>query len=170
MRSTEAHVDLDPGDRLDCEAEGRAVRLLAEAEPALSPPPAERAELAAGTRELLLVKLIASAATLALAAYGVETERKSVAIVGLAATALVAVVMALRARRSERARQELHLANERLRRRIAELDAFRLAVVQGFALIDERTHGRLTELMEEAGDELAELVDDALDDPSEEAR
>ena len=140
-------MDFDPGDPLDCEAGGRAVRLLAEAEPALSPPPAERAERTAGTRDLLLVKLIAIAATLAVAAYGVETGRRSVAIAGLAATALVALVMALRACRSERARQELHLANERLRRTIAELDAFRLAVAQGFALID-----------------------DALDDPSEEAQ
>jgi hypothetical protein len=88
----------------------------------------------------------------------------------LAATALVALVMALRVRRSERARQELHLANERLWRRNAELDAFQVAVVQGFALIDARTHGHLSELVEEAGDELAELIDDALDDPSEDAQ
>src|SRR6266536_12869 len=167
MRSTGAHVDLDPGDRLDSEAEEPAAHVLVGTEPTLPPRPADGAALPAGNREPLLVKLIAIAVTLAVAAYGVETERKSVAIVGLAATALVALVMALSARRSERARQELHRANERLRRRIAELDAFQVAVVQGFALIDERTHGRLIELVEEAGDELAELVDDALDDPSE---
>jgi hypothetical protein len=39
--------------------------------------------------------------------------------------------------------------------------------VQGFDVINERTQGRLKELVEEAGDELAALVDDALDDPTE---
>jgi hypothetical protein len=164
-------VDLDPIDRLDSEAEGPAVRMLAAGtEPALAPRPAERAASPAGTHELLLVKLIAIAVTLAVAAYGIETERKSVAIVALAATALVAAAVALRAHRSARAREELHRANERLQRTNAELHAFHLGVIQGFALIDERTHGRLTELVEEAGDELAELIDDALDDPSEGAK
>lgn len=106
-------------------------------------------------------------------------------MVGLAFTALVAVVMAVRARtairaevgsrhvsgralaKSERAREELRLANERLQRSNADLQAFQLAVVQGFDVIDERTQGRLKELVEEAGDELAALVDDALDDLTE---
>ena len=164
-------MDLDPIDRLDSEAEGPAVRMLAAGtEPALAPRPAERAALPAGTHELLLVKLIAIAVTLAVAAYGIETERKSVAIVALAATALVAAAVALRAHRSARASEELHRANERLQRTNAELHAFHLGVIEGFALIDERTHGRLTELVEEAGDELAELIDDALDEQSEDAQ
>lgn len=163
-------MDLDPVDRLDSEADESATHILAGPEPAFALRPVERAASSAGTRELLLVKLVALAVAVAVAAYGIETERTSVATLGLAATALVALVMALRVRRSERAREELDLANERLRRRNAELDAFQVAVVQGFALIDERTHGRLSELVEEAGDELAELIDDALDDPSEDAR
>ena len=68
---------------------------------------------------------------------------------------------------SERARAELRLSNERLQRRNADLRAFQLAVVQGFDVIDARTQGRLKELVEEAGDELAALVDDALADPTE---
>jgi Flp pilus assembly protein TadB len=163
-------VDLDPVDRLDAEADESATHMLAGHEPAFAPRPAERAASSAGTRELLLVKLVALAVAVAVAAYGIETERAGVAIIGLAASALVALVMALGVRRSERACQELHRASERLRRRNAELDAFQAAVVQGFALIDERTHGRLSELVEEAGDEFAELIDDALDDPSEDAR
>jgi hypothetical protein len=171
MRSTGARVDLDPSDRLDSEAEGPAVRMLAaRAESAVAPRPAERAALPAGTHELLLVKLIAIAVTLAAAAYGIETERKSIAIAALAATAVVAAAAALRAHRSARAREELHRANERLQRTNAELHAFHLAVIQGFALVDERTNGRLAELVEEAGEELAELIDDALDDPTEDAR
>jgi hypothetical protein len=133
----------------------------------------------------LPVALVSIASALALAVYGVETGRKSVAILGLALTALVAVVMAVRARtairaeirsrevcdralaKSEHAREELCLANERLQGRNADLQAFQLAVVQGFDLIDERTQGRLKELVEESGDELAALVDEALDDPTE---
>jgi hypothetical protein len=109
-------------------------------------------------------------------------------MVGFALTALAAVVLAAMARtatradirsrkvrdralaRSERAREELRRANERLKRRNADLQAFQLAVVQGFEVINERTQGRLQELVEEAGDELAGLVDDALDDPTEDAR
>jgi len=131
------------------------------------------------------VTLIANGLALGLAAYGVETDRKSLAMVGLAVTALVAVATAVGARKSirtgkhsrgaldralaesERARDELGVAHERLQRRTADLQAFQLAVVHGFDLIDERTQGRLTELVEEAGDDLAALVDDALDDPTE---
>jgi flagellar biosynthesis/type III secretory pathway M-ring protein FliF/YscJ len=131
------------------------------------------------------VTLVSIFSALAVAIYGVETGRNSVAMVGLAFTALVAVVMAVKARtairaeirsreacdralaKSERAREELRLATERLQRRNGDLQAFQLAVVQGFDLIDERTQGRLTELVEEAGDELAALVDDALDDPTD---
>jgi len=94
--------------------------------------------------------------------YGIETDAKSVALVGLAFTALVAVVMAVRAGTAIR-------ANERLRRRNADLQTFQLAVVQGFDWIDERTQGQLKELVEEASDELAALVEDALDDPTEAA-
>jgi hypothetical protein len=43
------------------------------------------------------------------------------------------------------------------------------AVLQGLDVIDERTQGRLWELFEETGDELAELVDEALDDRGRDA-
>lgn len=64
---------------------------------------------------------------------------------------------------SERARAELLVANEKLRRSNANLRRLHLAVAQGFDVLDERTEGRLRELVEQAGDELAELVDLALD-------
>lgn len=64
---------------------------------------------------------------------------------------------------SERARAALSTANEELQRRNVELRTLHIAVGEGFALIDERTRGRLRELVEEAGDDLAALVDDALD-------
>ena len=102
-------------------------------------------------------------------------------MVGLGASLAIAVAMALRARdsiraverssealdralaESEHARDELHIANAKLQRTNADLRTLQIAVTQGFNFIDERTHGRLRELVEEAGDELAALVDDTLD-------
>jgi len=101
---------------------------------------------------------------LGVATYGVETDRKSVAMIGLTATAGVAAAIAVSARKSIRAQNELHVANEELRQRNADLQAFQLALEQGFDVIDERTQGRLTELVEDVGDELAALVDETLDD------
>jgi hypothetical protein len=129
----------------------------------------------------------AIALALGVVTYGVVTNRSNVGMVGLAAACLTAVVMAVSACRSlrtaqrscellhraltesERARDELHVANQRLRRRNADLRASQRAVVQGLGLIDERTRGRLWELIEEAGGELAALVDETLDGPPEAA-
>lgn len=139
----------------------------------------------ARSRAVLLVTLIATALMLGVATYGVVTNRTNAATVGLAGTAVTAVAMAFSAgdsirtgerscelldralAESERARDELHVANAKLQRRNADLRALQLAVVQGFDLIDERTQGRLQELVEEAGDEFAALVDEALDGPTE---
>jgi hypothetical protein len=65
---------------------------------------------------------------------------------------------------SERARDELDVANQRLQRTNAELRTLQLAVAQGFNLIDERTQGRLRDLIEQAGDDLISLVDETLVD------
>jgi hypothetical protein len=64
---------------------------------------------------------------------------------------------------SERARAELLAANERLRRSNADLRRVQRHVAEGFAVLDERTDGRLRELVEQAGDELAALVDRIVD-------
>ncbi len=117
-----------------------------------------------GSPAVLLVTTIAMALALGVAMYGVETDRKSVAMIGLTATAGVAAAIAVSARKSIRAQNELHVANEELRQRSADLQAFQLALEQGFDVIDERTQGRLTELLDDVGDELAALVDEALDD------
>ena len=132
---------------------------------------------------MLLATLIAIALTLGVATWGVVTNRNSAAIVGLTAAAAAAVAMAFGARASireaagtsevldrtlaeaKRARDELLITNERLQRRNAELQALELAVEEGFDWIDERTQGRLRDLVEEAGDELAALVDEMLDAP-----
>ena len=186
MRATGARAEPDPVDQLDLEIRTGAAK-LARRERASSAHAPARAAPSLGPHSLLSVTLASYFVAIAVAIYGVEMGQKSVAMVGLAFTALIAVVMAVRActavraevrsrdvceralAKSERACEELHLANERLQRRNAELQTFQLAVVQGFDWIDERTQGRLKELVEEAGDELAALVEDALDDPTEAA-
>ncbi len=65
---------------------------------------------------------------------------------------------------SERARAAtLTLANRKLRRSNADLQRLQRATADGFAVLDEHTQGRLSVLIEHAGDELAALVDLVLD-------
>jgi hypothetical protein len=113
--------------------------------------------------------LTAIAAPLAAASYGVETNNRTIAMIGLVVTAVVAAAAALRANRSTRVRDALLEANGNLRRRNTDLEAMHQAVLQGLDVIDERTQGRLWELFEETGDELAELIDEALDDRGRDA-
>ena len=134
-----------------------------------------------GSRAALLVTLVAIVLTLGVAAYALLGDRRNVALVAVGASVLIAVAMATRARdtlrtaerssemlddvvvESERTQDELHIANSRLRNANAELRTLQLAVAQGFNLIDERTQGRLRELVQEAGDDLAALVDETID-------
>ncbi len=134
-----------------------------------------------GSRAALLVTLVAIVMTLGVATYALLSDRRNVALIAVAASVAIAVAMATRARdtlrtaehssemlddvlvESERTQDELHLANSRLRDANAELRTLQLAVAQGFNLIDERTQGRLRELVQEAGDDLAALVDESID-------
>jgi len=133
-------------------------------------------------RVVLPVAFVAIASTLGVAVDGLITDRAGVTIVGLATSITIAVTMGVRARdsirmaersselldsalaESERARDELRLANEKLQRTNASLRTLHIAVAQGFNLIDERTQGRLRGLVEEAGDDLAALVAETVDD------
>ena len=135
-----------------------------------------------GLRVVLPVAFVAIASTLGVAVDGLITDRAGVTIVGLATSITIAVTMGVRARdsirmaersselldsalaESERARDELRIANEKLQRTNASLRTLHIAVAQGFNLIDERTQGRLRSLVEEAGDDLAALVAETLDD------
>jgi hypothetical protein len=135
-----------------------------------------------GFRAVLSLTAAAVTLTLAVAGYGLVTDRRVVSIVGVAASAAIAVAMALRASdairiarhsskllddallESERSRDALNVANERLQRKNADLEALQVAVTQAFRVIDERTSGRLWELVHESGNDLAALVDETLDD------
>jgi hypothetical protein len=134
-----------------------------------------------GSRAALLVSLIAIALTLGVATYGLIGDRRSVALIGLTTSLLIAMAMVARARDSlksaehaaelldgavieaERARDELHAANAQLQKANADQLVTQLAVAQAFNLIDERTHGELRKVVEQAGGDLAALVEESLD-------
>jgi hypothetical protein len=134
-----------------------------------------------GSRVALLVSLIAIMVTLGVATYGLMGDRRNVTLVGIVASLLIAIAIVARARdslqtaehaaelldgavlESERARDELHNANAQLQKANADQLVTQLAVAQAFNLIDERTQGRLREVVEQAGGDLAALVDETLD-------
>lgn len=122
-----------------------------------------------GSHTATLVATIATLLAVGVAAYGVATDWRSVSMIGLAATVAITAVMSINASRSIGAWNEIHLANKELQQKNDDLRTSQLAVVRGFDLIDERTQGRLTELVEEVGDELAALADEVFDEPTERA-
>lgn len=102
------------------------------------------------------------ALALVVAIFGVETSRDALALLGLGATALLATALAASANEAMRRRDELRAVNKELQRRNAELETRQSAIERALELVDERTHGHLREVVEESGDELAELIDEAL--------
>ena len=59
----------------------------------------------------------------------------------------------------ERPHAELTVANEKLRHRNSELERLQRATADGLGVLDQHTQGRVRELIEHAGDELAALID-----------
>ena len=131
---------------------------------------------------MLLVTLVAISLALGVALYGLLTGREEIAVVGLIASAVVAIAMALRARdsiasaeraseqldqslaESERARDELRAANATLQRALVDFHALRIVVAQGLNLIDERAEGRLRSVIDEACGDLIAIVDHGPED------
>jgi hypothetical protein len=136
---------------------------------------------AGGSRAVLLVSLGALASTLGVACYGELTGRRTLGLLGLAASVSIGAAMALRARDSirtveaayarldlalaetERARDELTLANDELGRANVGIRAMHIAFADLLNLADERTDGRMRALVEETGSELAELLEEQME-------
>ena len=141
----------------------------------------------AGSTVVLLVYLLAFALGLGIAWYGVLSDSRSLELVGLSGSVAIGVAMAARARAAirtaeeayrqlnrsladtERARDALALANEDLARANNDLahanvqiQAMDIAFVDLLNLADQRTNGRLSELVEQTGQELAELLREQL--------
>jgi hypothetical protein len=135
---------------------------------------------AGGSRSVLLVSLGALFATVGVACYGLLAEKRSLILTGLFASVSIGIAMALRARdairtaedaytrldealsESERARDELAAANVALGRANLELRTTHVAFADLLNLADERTNGRLRELIEDTGGELADLLEEEL--------
>jgi hypothetical protein len=133
-----------------------------------------------GSRVVLLASLGALAGSLGVAVYGQLAGRETAAIVGMAATGWIGAAMAVRARDSirtaetaysrldralgetERARDRLREANDDLARANAQIQAMHIAFADLLNLADERSSGRMRELIEDAGDDLAELLEEKM--------
>jgi hypothetical protein len=135
----------------------------------------------AGSRAVLLLTLAALALTLGVAGYGLTVDARGLALVGLIASVMIGVAMALRARAAirsaenaysrldgaladaERARDDLADANEDLARANAQIQAVHVAYADLLNLTDEQTHGRVRELIEDTGGGLAEFLEEEME-------
>ena len=131
-------------------------------------------------RGLAIALPVAVVVALAVATYGLAAGRSRVVLIGFGSGLAIAIAMMLRAynslRRAQRsfdllnqvlaesqqARRDLTATNAKLERKNLELRMVQIAVAQGFTLVDERTQGRLREIVIQAGDDLAALVDESL--------
>lgn len=134
----------------------------------------------AGSRAVLLVSLSALVLSVSVAGYGLLAGFGALALVGLFASLTIGVSIALRARDSirtaedaytrldqalvdsERTRDQLVTANEDLGRANLELRTLHVAMTDLLNLADERTEGRMRELIEDTGSELAELLEEEI--------
>lgn len=134
----------------------------------------------AGSRALLLVSLSALVLSVGVACYGLLAGIGALALVGLFASVSIGVAMALRARNSirtaenaytrldqalvesERTRDQLATANQDLARANLELRTMHVAIADLLNLADERTEGRMRELIEDTGSDLAELLEEEM--------
>ena len=128
---------------------------------------------AAGASRVLLVSLAGLLLSCGVAGYGLTISSRGLAVAGLGACVAIGVAMAFRATESirtaetaylrldralaitERARDELAHAN-------AEIQAMQIAFADLLNLTDERTQGRIRELIEDAGQELADLLEEEI--------
>jgi hypothetical protein len=133
-----------------------------------------------GSQSVLLASLGGLVLTLGVARYGLLQGRRALVVIGLLASVGIGAAMALRARDSirtaedaysrldralsgsERAREEFAAANQDLALANLELRVMHTALADLPNLADERSGGRMRELIEDAGDELAELLEEGL--------
>jgi hypothetical protein len=135
----------------------------------------------AGSRPVLLLGVVALAAGLGVAGYGLLSGVRILALVGVGAALTIGIAMALRGRdairsaedayerldkslaETERARDERAVANEELGRANVQIRAMHVANAQLLNLADERADGRIRTLIEETGDDLAALLEEQLE-------
>jgi biopolymer transport protein ExbB/TolQ len=119
--------------------------------------------------------------TLGVACYGLLVGSGALIVIGLLGSVGIGAAMAVRARdsirtaeaaysrldralsESEQARDELAASNKDLARANLELQVMHTAFGDLLNLADERSSGRMRELIEDAGDELAELLEEKME-------
>ena len=134
-----------------------------------------------GSRAALLVTLVAIMLTLGVAMYALMGDRRNVALIAVAQASQSqwrwrrehgtrCGRLSTRPRCSTTFSSNLSAPETSstsptpgCATRTLSFATLQLAVAQGFNLIDERTQGRLRELVQQAGDDLAALVDETID-------
>jgi hypothetical protein len=130
---------------------------------------------------VVLLGLAGFVLCIAVATYGAVEQSGLLIATGLISSAVIGIAMAVRARDSirtaetayerldgelagsERLRDELAAANRGLARANLEMQTLQVAMADLLNLADERAGGRIRELVEDTGGELAELLEQELD-------
>ena len=128
---------------------------------------------AVGASRVLLGSLAGLLLSCGVAGYGLTIGSRGLTVVGLGACLAIGVAMAFRATDSiqtaetayltlDRALADTERARDELARANVEIQAMQIAFADLLNLTDERTHGRIRELIEDAGQELADLLEDEI--------
>ena len=128
---------------------------------------------AVGSTRVLLVSLSGLLLSCGVAAYGVTIGSRGLTIAGLASCVAIGVAMAFRATdsitsaerayaRLDRALADTEKARDDLARANAEIRMIQIAYAEVLNLADERTEGRIRELIEDTGDELAAILEEEI--------
>jgi hypothetical protein len=126
-----------------------------------------------GSTRVLLISLGGLVLSCGVAAYGLAIASRGVAIAGVTSCAAIGVAMAFRATGSIRTAEaaygrldhalgETENARDELARANAEIQTIQIAFADLLNLADERADGRLRELIEATGQELAELLEEGI--------
>jgi len=126
-----------------------------------------------GSTRVLLVSLAGLLLSCGVAGYGVTIGSRGLTIAGVTACVAIGVAMAFRATdsissaeaayaRLDRALAEAERTRDDLARANAEIRAIQVAYAELLNLADERTDGRMRELIEDTGDELAAILEEEI--------
>jgi hypothetical protein len=126
-----------------------------------------------GSSRVLLAALAGLLLSCGVAGYGLTIGSRGLAVAGLGSCVAIGVAMAFRATESIRTAEEAYLrldraladterAKDELARANAEIQAMQIAFADLLNLADERTEGRIRALIEDAGEDLAELLEEEL--------
>lgn len=126
---------------------------------------------AVGASRVLLGSLAGLLLSCGVAGYGLTISSRGLTVAGLGACLAIGIAMAFRATDSIRTAESAYLtldraladterARDELARANVEIQAMQIAFADLLNLTDERTEGRIRELIEDTGQELADLLED----------